>query len=109
MLVEKPMAPSLKECDAMLEAEKEYGVTMGTLPRTVSAPALQAEKRRTAAWGRKVRCAHVNSLWCERTLLLRFMVERHLGKEGVGGPTLNHAVHHIDMINWIQGRDSRRR
>jgi len=23
-------------------------------------------------------------------------------KEG-GGPTLNHAVHHIDMINWIQG------
>ena len=21
-----------------------------------------------------------------------------------GGPTLNHAVHHIDMLNWIEGR-----
>ena len=26
-----------------------------------------------------------------------------LGKKKGGGPTLNHAVHHIDMINWIEG------
>ncbi len=24
-------------------------------------------------------------------------------KEG-GGPTLNHAVHHIDMLNWLEGK-----
>ena len=50
----------------------------------------------------KIRCAHVNSLWwrghCYYDLWWRGTWE----KEG-GGPTLNHAVHHIDMINWIQG------
>ena len=25
-----------------------------------------------------------------------------MGK-GVGGPTLNHAVHHIDLLNWLEG------
>ena len=31
VLVEKPMAPSLKECDAMLEAEKNNGVVMACI------------------------------------------------------------------------------
>ncbi len=46
VLVEKPMAPSLKECDEMLAAERRNGVTMGCIarpwavsPRTVSATA----------------------------------------------------------------------
>ena len=37
VVVEKPMATCLEECDAMLEAEKRNGVTMACIARTGSA------------------------------------------------------------------------
>ena len=103
VLVEKPMAPSLKECDAMLEAEKKYGVTMGIVAQNRFRNSIyKLKKAADSGLAGKVRCAHVNSLWwrghCYYDLWWRGTWE----KEG-GGPTLNHAVHHIDMINWIQG------
>lgn len=103
VLVEKPMAPSLKECDAMLEAEKRNGVTMGVVAQNRFRNSIyKLKKTADSGLAGKIRCAHVNSLWwrghCYYDLWWRGTWE----KEG-GGPTLNHAVHHIDMINWIQG------
>lgn len=87
----------------MLEAEKRNGVTMGVVAQNRFRNSIYKLKKtggqRAAG---KIRCAHVNSLWwrghCYYDLWWRGTWE----KEG-GGPTLNHAVHHIDMINWIQG------
>jgi len=102
VLVEKPMATCLLECDNMLEAEKKNGVIL----------AIGAQNRfndfnykikglADSGIAGKVRCAHVNSLWwrghCYYDLWWRGTWE----KEG-GGPTLNHAVHQIDQLNWIQ-------
>ena len=103
VLVEKPMATCLKECDAMLEAERRNGVTMGCIAQNRFRNSISKLKK-TLESGKagKLRVAHVNSLWwrghCYYDLWWRGLWE----KEG-GGCTLNHAVHHIDMINWFQG------
>ena len=81
LLVEKPMAPSLKECDAMLEAEKKYGVTMGIVAQNRFRNSIyKLKKSGGQRFGRKSALRSCKFLVVERTLLLRFMVERHLGK-----------------------------
>jgi len=102
VLVEKPMATCLAECDEMLAAEKRNGVILscGAQNRFLNIISKLKELADSGIAG-KVRCAHVDSLWwrghCYYDLWWRGTWE----KEG-GGPTLNHAVHQIDMINWIQ-------
>ncbi|MCL2398462.1 MAG: Gfo/Idh/MocA family oxidoreductase [Defluviitaleaceae bacterium] len=102
VLVEKPMATCLKECDAMIAAEKRNKVTMSVIAqnRYIDSVYKLKELSESGIAG-KVRVAHVDSFWwrghCYYDLWWRGLWE----KEG-GGPTLNHAVHQIDMINWIQ-------
>jgi len=102
VLTEKPMATCLAECDEMIEARDRNGVilTCGAQNRFLNIISKLKELADSGIAG-KVRCAHVDSLWwrghCYYDLWWRGTWE----KEG-GGPTLNHAVHQIDMINWIQ-------
>lgn len=103
VVVEKPMATCLAECDAMLEAEKRNGVTMGCIAQNrFRDPISKLKKIIDEGKAGKPLMAHVNSLWwrghCYYDLWWRGLWE----KEG-GGCTLNHAVHHIDMINWFRG------
>jgi len=103
VLVEKPMATCLAECDAMLEAEKRNGVQMHIIAQN---------RFRNQHWklkdlvnsgaAGKIRVAHVNSFWWRGHSYYDLWWRGLWEKEG-GGPTLNHAVHHIDLINWIQG------
>lgn len=103
VLVEKPMAPSLKECDAMLESEKRNGVTLGCIAQNRFRNSIyKLKKIADSGLAGKIRCAHVNSLWWRGHSYYDLWWRGTWEKEG-GGPTLNHAVHHIDMINWIQG------
>lgn len=103
VLVEKPMAPSLKECDAMLEAEKRNGVTLGCIAQNRFRNSIyKLKKMADSGLAGKICCAHVNSLWWRGHSYYDLWWRGTWEKEG-GGPTLNHAVHHIDLINWIQG------
>jgi predicted dehydrogenase len=93
VLVEKPMAMSLAECDAMLEAQERYGVLLSCVAQNRFRNSIyKLKKTLDSEKAGKLRCAHVNSLWW-----------RGLWEKEGGGCTLNHAVHHIDMINWFQG------
>lgn len=103
VVVEKPMATCLEECDAMLEAEKRNGVTLACMAQNRFRNSIyKLKKTADSGMAGKICCAHVNSCWwrghCYYDLWWRGLWE----KEG-GGPTLNHAVHHIDMLNWIEG------
>lgn len=106
VLVEKPMASSLEECDAMNEAARESGRLLSSVAqnryRTPMMKLKSVLDRRLA--GRIVH-AQVDSFWwrghCYYDLWWRGTWE----KEG-GGCTLNHAVHHIDMFLWMMGRPS---
>ena len=103
VLCEKPMAASLEECDAMIAAQRASGKILSII----------AQNRFTDAFWRlkqvvdsgelgKVCHAQVDSFWwrghCYYDLWWRGTWE----KEG-GGCTLNHAVHHIDAIQWMLG------
>lgn len=103
VVVEKPMATCLMECDGMLAAEKENNVTLAVIAQNrFRNPVSKLKIILDSGRAGKLRVAHVNSLWwrghCYYDLWWRGLWE----KEG-GGPTLNHAVHHIDMLNWMQG------
>lgn len=102
VVVEKPMATCLQECDRMLEAEKRNGVTLSCIAQNRfrdSISKLKAVLDQGDA-GRLL-LAHVNSLWWRGTPYYDLWWRGTWEKEG-GGPTLNHAVHHIDMINWMK-------
>ena len=103
VIVEKPMATCLEECDRMLEAEKRNGVVMSCIAQNRFRNSIwKLKKTVESGLAGKVCFAQVDSLWwrghCYYDLWWRGTWE----KEG-GGPTLNHAVHHIDMLNWIMG------
>lgn len=103
VLVEKPMATCLAECDAMLEAEKRNKVVMSCIAQNRFRNAIyKLKKTADSNMAGKIRCAHVNSYWWRGHSYYDLWWRGLWEKEG-GGPTLNHAVHHIDMINWIQG------
>ncbi len=103
VLCEKPMASSLEECDAMLRAEKENGVVLGQVAQNrFTNPYWKLKKLLDSGLAGKICSVQINSDWwrghCYYDLWWRGTWEKECG-----GPTLNHAVHHIDLLNWLEG------
>ncbi|MCL2192955.1 MAG: Gfo/Idh/MocA family oxidoreductase [Treponema sp.] len=103
VIVEKPMAVSLQECDAMIAAQRESGKLLSVIAQNrFRDPISGLKKVLDSGLIGKVVHAQVESLWwrghCYYDLWWRGTWE----KEG-GGCTLNHAVHHIDMLCWMLG------
>ena len=103
VIVEKPMAVSLEECDAMIAARDESGKLLSVIAQNrFRDPISGLKKVLDSGLIGKVVHAQVESLWwrghCYYDLWWRGVWE----KEG-GGCTLNHAVHHIDMLCWMLG------
>ncbi len=104
VIVEKPMAASLEECDMMLEAaQKSKTVLAAVAQNRFKDPVMNLKKVVDSGKIGKILHAQVDSFWwrghCYYDLWWRGLWE----KEG-GGCTLNHAVHHIDMLAWMMGR-----
>lgn len=104
---EKPMAASLEECDAMLRARDESGMRLSIIAQNrFREPIRNLKALLDSGLAGPVRCAQVDSFWwrghCYYDLWWRGTWE----KEG-GGCTLNHAVHHIDMLLWMMGLPQR--
>lgn len=103
VVVEKPMAPSLKECDEMIEAQKRNGVMLSSIAQNRFRNSIYKLKKTVDSnLAGKICCAHVRSGWWRGHSYYDLWWRGLWEKEG-GGPTLNHAVHQIDMINWIEG------
>jgi UDP-N-acetyl-2-amino-2-deoxyglucuronate dehydrogenase len=103
VIVEKPMAASLEECDAIIKAAKESSKTLSIIAQNrFRTPIMNLKKTLDEGLIGDVVHAQVDSFWwrghCYYDLWWRGTWE----KEG-GGCTLNHAVHHIDMLSWIMG------
>ncbi|MFA9379568.1 MAG: Gfo/Idh/MocA family protein [Acetanaerobacterium sp.] len=103
VLGEKPMAASLEECDAMLAAEKESGNILSIVAQNRFREPIQALKKvlDTGLIGRILH-AQVDSFWWRGHSYYDLWWRGRWDKEG-GGCTLNHAVHHIDMLMWMMG------
>ena len=104
VIVEKPMASSLKECDEMNEEAKQSGkILSATAQNRFRTPMMNLKSVLDTGLMGKIVHAQVDSFWwrghCYYDLWWRGTWE----KEG-GGCTLNHAVHHIDALLWMLGK-----
>ena len=103
VVCEKPMAASLEECDQMIRARDESGKKLSIIAQNrFRQPISDLKALLDSGLAGPVRHAQVDSFWwrghCYYDLWWRGTWE----KEG-GGCTLNHAVHHIDMLCWMMG------
>jgi predicted dehydrogenase len=107
VLVEKPMAASLEECDAMIAAAKKSGAVLSVVAQNRFRDSI-ANLKKVLDSGKigKVVHAQVDSLWWRGHSYYDLWWRGTWEKEG-GGCTLNHAVHHIDMLGWMMGLPSR--
>ena len=103
VLLEKPMAMSLEECDVILDAAKKSGGKLSVVAqsRFISSIANTMQIIHKGEYG-KLLFSQINSFWW-RGQSYYDLYWRGLWETEGGGCTLNHAVHHIDLLLWAKG------
>jgi len=103
VLLEKPMAMSLEECDAIMEAAERGGGKLSIVAqsRFISSIYNAMKIVRSGAYG-KLLFAQINSFWWRGQNYYDLYWRGVWENEG-GGCTLNHGVHHIDLLLWAKG------
>lgn len=107
VLLEKPMAPSLAECDAMIEAAGKNGRVLSVVAqsRFISGIRNAVDMVKSGKYG-GTRYARVNSVWHRGQSYYDLKWRGRWEIEG-GGCTLNHSIHHIDLLLWAKGLPER--
>ncbi|GFN33971.1 Gfo/Idh/MocA family protein [Paenibacillus xylaniclasticus] len=106
VLVEKPMASSLAECDAMNEAARKNGRILSVVAQNrFKSPMMKLKSILDNQMIGPIVHAQVDSFWWRGHSYYDLWWRGTWEKEG-GGCTLNHAVHHIDALLWMMGRPS---
>ena len=107
VVCEKPMAASLQECDAMLRARDESGRLLSIIAQNrFRKPIRDLKALLDSGIAGPVRHAEIDSFWWRGHSYYDLWWRGTWVKEG-GGCTLNHAVHHIDMLGWMMGLPER--
>jgi predicted dehydrogenase len=103
VLCEKPMAPTLEECDRMLAAQERGKAKLSVVAQNRFKPDIMRTKRmlETGALG-ELLFAQASSLWWRGGKYYDLWWRGTWEKEG-GGCTFIHAVHHIDLLLWLMG------
>ena len=103
VVCEKPMAASLEECDAMIRARDESGKKLSIIAQNrFRQPIANLKAMLDSGIAGPVRSVQVDSFWWRGHSYYDLWWRGTWEKEG-GGCTLNHAVHHIDMLAWMMG------
>ncbi|MDR1967043.1 MAG: Gfo/Idh/MocA family oxidoreductase [Synergistaceae bacterium] len=102
-LIEKPMATSLDECDAIIASSKKENrvVSVVAQSRFISGIRNAISVARSGRFGR-VLYARANSVWYRGGSYYDLSWRGRWEVEG-GGCTLNHSIHHIDLLLWLKG------
>lgn len=103
VLLEKPMAPSLEECDDILEAAKKNGKLVSVIvqSRFVSNVRNVIDLVKSGEYGKNF-YTRVNSCWYRGQSYYDLNWRGRWEVEG-GGCTQNHSIHHIDLLLWTKG------
>jgi UDP-N-acetyl-2-amino-2-deoxyglucuronate dehydrogenase len=103
VLVEKPMASSLAECDQMIAAAEENKKLLSVIAQNrFKDPIWKLKQVIDQNLIGDILHVQVDSLWWRGYSYYDLWWRGTWEKEG-GGCTLNHAVHHIDALQWIMG------
>ena len=104
VLIEKPLASSLEDCDAMLEASKQHGREIGVICQRRWYPSAQRVKQAidTGKIGKPV-FGTVNMLgWRDKEYYNSDPWRGSWKGEG-GGVLVNQAPHQLDLLQWYMG------
>lgn len=103
VLVEKPMAPSLQDCDAMIAAAEANGRILSVVAQNRFRDDMATLKEvLDSGLAGPVSHVHVSSAWW-RGLPYYDLWWRGTWESEGGGCTLNHAIHHLDLTLWMLG------
>lgn len=103
VLLEKPMAASLKECDAILDAERQSGKRLAVVAQNrFQTVYMRMKKILESGMLGRLNYVQVHSFWW-RTMAYYDMDWRGTWEHEGGGCTLNHSVHQIDLMLWLVG------
>ncbi|GAE91978.1 oxidoreductase [Gracilibacillus boraciitolerans JCM 21714] len=103
VLVEKPMASSLEECDSMNEAAKKNQKLLSVIAQNrFTTPMMNLKNVLDTELIGNILHTQVDSYWWRGHSYYDLWWRGTWEKEG-GGCTLNHAVHHIDIFQWMRG------
>lgn len=103
VLVEKPLATSLEECDAMLAAAHQGNALLSVVAQNrFRTPLMRLKTLLAESAAGRILHAQVESFWWRGSHYYDLWWRGLWEKEG-GGCTLNHAVHQIDLFHWMRG------
>jgi UDP-N-acetyl-2-amino-2-deoxyglucuronate dehydrogenase len=103
VLVEKPMATCLEECDAMITAAEAGGSILSVVAQNrFKTPMMKLKAILDSGRIGRILHAQVDSFWWRGGRYYDLWWRGTWEKEG-GGCTMNHAVHHIDIFQWLRG------
>jgi UDP-N-acetyl-2-amino-2-deoxyglucuronate dehydrogenase len=104
VLVEKPLASSLQDCDAMLSAAKNAGVCLGMISqRRYYEPVLRVKRAIDAGKLDKPVLGVATLLgWRDQTYYQSDPWRGNWREEG-GGVLVNQAPHQLDLLQWFMG------
>ena len=104
VLLEKPMAPTLAECDAILAAARRSGKLLSVVAQNrFKTPMMKLKQVLDSGMIGRILHGQVDSYWWRGASYYDLWWRGTWAKEG-GGCTLNHAVHHIDLFQWMMGK-----
>jgi len=103
VLLEKPMAPSLAECDAIIAAANQSGRLLSVVvqSRYISSIRNVIDMVKGGAYGKNL-YTRVHSTWYRGESYYDLGWRGRWEVEG-GGCTQNHSIHHIDLLLWAKG------
>ncbi|ADH60019.1 oxidoreductase domain protein [Thermoanaerobacter mathranii subsp. mathranii str. A3] len=103
VLVEKPMASSLEECDKMIKASEKNNKLLSVVAQNrFTTQFMKLKHVVDSGLAGDIVHAQVDSLWWRGYSYYDLWWRGTWEREG-GGCTLNHAIHHIDMLLWLMG------
>ena len=102
-IVEKPMASSLEECDRMIAAAEKSGRLLSVIAQNrFTTPMMKLKNVLESGLTGPINHVQVDSYWWRGYNYYDLWWRGTWEKEG-GGCTLNHAVHHLDIFQWMNG------
>ncbi len=104
VLIEKPMAASLADCDAMLRAASDHGVTLGVISQRRWFESVLRVKQAIDAGkiGRPALGLVTMLSWRDEAYYRSDPWRGRWDTEG-GGVLVNQAPHHLDLLRWMMG------
>lgn len=103
VIVEKPMALTLEDADAMIQAAKDAGVRLFVVKQNrFNVPVVKAREALTAGRLGKLVLGTVRVRWCRDQSYYDNDSWRGTYAQD-GGVIANQASHHVDMLGWFMG------